>query len=163
MKLHHFAAAAVLAVAGAQAFAFSPSESFDSAASTYVFSATNILAGDTSFTFTLDTSKGIKAGTYNIAGDISSTGFSFDSVKLGTTEWTLYAGSKGKMVFGDVELTAALPLTLTITGAKFSNANTAASFSGSLVMAPVPEPETYALMLAGLGAVGFVAYRRRSV
>jgi PEP-CTERM motif-containing protein len=30
-----------------------------------------------------------------------------------------------------------------------------------VVTAPVPEPETYALMLAGLGALGFVARRRR--
>jgi hypothetical protein len=29
------------------------------------------------------------------------------------------------------------------------------------VFAPVPEPETYALLLAGLGAVGFAARRRR--
>lgn len=30
-------------------------------------------------------------------------------------------------------------------------------------LAPIPEPETYALMLAGLGAVGFMAKRRRRV
>lgn len=31
------------------------------------------------------------------------------------------------------------------------------------VAAPVPEPETYAMMLAGLGLIGFVARRRRQV
>jgi hypothetical protein len=29
--------------------------------------------------------------------------------------------------------------------------------------APVPEPETYAMLLAGLGALGFVGRRRRKV
>lgn len=33
---------------------------------------------------------------------------------------------------------------------------------GFLALAPVPEPETYALMLAGLGLVGVAAARRRS-
>jgi hypothetical protein len=31
----------------------------------------------------------------------------------------------------------------------------------NFVAAPVPEPSTYALMLAGLGAVGFVARHRK--
>jgi hypothetical protein len=36
-------------------------------------------------------------------------------------------------------------------------------YAGGLIAqtAPIPEPETYALMLAGLGIVGFIARRRR--
>jgi len=30
-------------------------------------------------------------------------------------------------------------------------------------LAPVPEPETYAMLLAGLGVIGFIARRRRAV
>ena len=53
--------------------------------------------------------------------------------------------------------------TQTITGASLTS-SFVASVSGAgteIFMAPIPEPETYALMLAGLGALGFVARRRR--
>jgi hypothetical protein len=53
--------------------------------------------------------------------------------------------------------------TETITGASLTSSFTA-SLTGAgteLFLTPVPEPETYALLLAGLGVLGFVARRRR--
>ncbi len=38
---------------------------------------------------------------------------------------------------------------------------TPASYGGNITVSPIPEPKTFALMLAGLGALGFVARRRR--
>ena len=35
-------------------------------------------------------------------------------------------------------------------------------YSAAINAVPVPEPETYAMMLAGLGALGFLAHRRRN-
>nr|WP_316644031.1 FxDxF family PEP-CTERM protein [uncultured Roseateles sp.] len=48
--------------------------------------------------------------------------------------------------------------TLTIAGA----ADFSSAYTGSIKVTPVPEPETWALMLAGLGALGTLAYRRRA-
>ncbi|MDC8774167.1 FxDxF family PEP-CTERM protein [Roseateles albus] len=45
-----------------------------------------------------------------------------------------------------------------VTGTALRNA----SYSVALAVTPVPEPTTYALLLAGLGAVGFVARRRKA-
>ncbi len=43
----------------------------------------------------------------------------------------------------------------------YTNAAYTSHSQDQLYMVPVPEPETYAMMLAGLGLIGFVANRRR--
>ena len=48
---------------------------------------------------------------------------------------------------------------IAVTG--FTSGSAGGAYTGILAAAPVPEPETYALMLAGLGIVGFIASRRR--
>ena len=50
-------------------------------------------------------------------------------------------------------------------GVTFSGANaflTAATPIGTVTVSPVPEPETYALMLAGPASIGVAARRKRS-
>jgi hypothetical protein len=47
-----------------------------------------------------------------------------------------------------------------ITSLVFSSTDNAFE-SANFSITPIPEPETYALMMAGLGVMGFVARRRR--
>jgi len=49
-----------------------------------------------------------------------------------------------------------------ITGLVFTNTPSINAFeTANYSITPIPEPETYALMLAGLGALGFIARRRK--
>jgi len=50
--------------------------------------------------------------------------------------------------------------TLTVKGTGISGSD--ASYGGNVVAVAIPEPETWALMLAGIGVVGFLVGRRRS-
>jgi len=40
--------------------------------------------------------------------------------------------------------------------------NHATSASGTFLLTPVPEPETYAILVAGLGLLGLTARKRRA-
>ena len=50
---------------------------------------------------------------------------------------------------------------LSIAGFKL-NPGVSASYGGNISINPVPEPETYAMLLAGLGMIGFSIRRRKS-
>lgn len=85
------------------------------------------------------------AGTLLYTGSQKSTG-KVDNWKLNTSNLVLTAGDYYLKVIGTV------------------NSSAAGSYSGniSLKALAVPEADTYAMLLAGLGMVGFVARRRKS-
>lgn len=51
--------------------------------------------------------------------------------------------------------------TLNIAGYKL-NPSLSASYAGNISISPVPEPETYAMLLAGISMIGFSIRRRKS-
>jgi hypothetical protein len=78
------------------------------------------------------------------------------------------------MTFAVPEPSGSAPFAFTAQGLSFTGTDLAVSLirknswvflsevEFNAVAAPIPEPETYALMLAGLGAVGFAARRRKA-
>jgi len=105
---------------------------------------------------------------------------SFEADVQGNDSWNFYSGIEvfwngvSQGVFtgngGSGNMWAIESMTVTGTASSSSLSFQAVGASDSLgvsldavsLTAAVPEPETYALMLAGLGAIGFVARRRRT-
>lgn len=63
------------------------------------------------------------------------------------------------LVLSGAGLLSAGSYTLEISGSGITGPS--ASYGGNLTVSAIPEPETYAMMLAGLSAIGFMAARRR--
>lgn len=95
----------------------------------------------------------------------ASTGLDITGLSLYTAANTLVkAGTSLHSGMIDVwTLSTASPLLvgnyyLQVSGTMVSN--TSGSYGGAVMLAPVPEPETYGMLAAGLGLLGFMARRR---
>ena len=117
-----------------------------------------------SFTFTPDVT-GMAAGSLTTIGFTNSSNLDFSGATLNGVAFTLGAGGLGHNFgfTGLIPTTGSLIVKVWGIAAPALAAGTAisASYGGSMSVSPVPEPETYAMMMAGLGLVGFMARRRK--
>ncbi len=91
------------------------------------------------------------ADTFTGAGN-SGFVFALDAVQAAAAQAAAFTGDFGSNVFG---------LSANLSNATGGFETFFVASAGGSVTAPIPEPQTYALMLTGLGAVGFMAFRRR--
>jgi len=137
----------------------------------FVVDITGLTAPVMKLTLTLDSFTVSSAGTYTL-WDYASSG-TIDELKKGGSDWTsIYDDLGAEVTYGSFEYQVADKDTVRILelnesarndlNAAIANHHSEWAFGGTFEpTAPIPEPETYALMLAGLGVVGWMAKRRR--
>jgi len=174
MTFKSIAVSAILGTVVSSSFALNevlppltPSASFDNTVSglfmdTFQFSLTGL-----SITAVSITNNEINSGGSSFGGILGFSGFVDLPVGADvplTYSTTPIPGPDGSTIHVQrLEGNALLPLgtyTIVVTGTGITGST--ASYGGNVVATPVPEPETYAMMLAGLGAIGFLVARRRN-
>lgn len=112
--------------------------------------------------------------TTSVTGDLTADLFSLSGTArngLDITGFSLFSGT-GELLGGTQLSTGSLDswslnydnlsagsYYVMVNGSVLSNS--AGKYYANIALAPVPEPETYAMMLAGLGLLGFTARRRK--
>jgi hypothetical protein len=128
------------------------------------FSVTHFEMGDFVDTFNLEPSSGF----FNVDSSLITIGFlattdvSFFSADINGNALTL--SPNGAVEWGTLSMAPIMgPLVLTVYGT-VGNGGTgpaAASYAGTANISPVPEPQTWGLLLMGLPLVGYLSRRRK--
>lgn len=106
----------------------------------------NVTFGGNTYTLALDQVSFVSTTLGTLADeDSSASGFSFSNLAAGTYELVVSGTLDGSGVYSGTAFI----------GAEYT-------VSGVTQLSTAPEPESYAMMLAGLAAVGMLARRRRS-
>jgi opacity protein-like surface antigen len=152
-------AAVIAATAGAaQANDVVDSPAFSGLTATFEALHTSGAFTDT-FTFLVAGSTTASVSVVTIGAGVADIDFTGATLNGSPLVLTTDAGGFVELLYTPASFAVTGPLTLVITGTSGSNA----SYTGSLNVAAVPEPQTLALMLAGMAGVGWVARRRAQV
>lgn len=172
MNLKPLVAASVLATACAAAFADDMTMNVPwvpdpgtAGAGSAGWGVTHIEAGAFTDTFTFTgLSDGVFSSSLVTIGFRPADNIDFTSISVNGQAYNLIGSGPGVEVANFSPQTLSGPIVLTVTGiagpALADGTAISASYAGTANLAPVPEPETYALMLAGLGVVGMLGRRR---
>jgi len=120
---------------------------------------------DDQFTFSLSVASVVQSNVVTLLGNITPAGYNIVTagadLTFGTWDDALVVGHgfSGTST-PNFDTLAAGTYAFTVFG-KNNAAVSVYALGASAVAVPVPEPETYAMLAAGLGIVGFVASRRR--
>ncbi|MYN29063.1 FxDxF family PEP-CTERM protein [Duganella levis] len=168
MKIKSILAAAALTIVASSAFATNTvvtlvQDPVNAAKYTGGFNISHTSAFTDTFTFSPSFQSSTVSTVLTSIGFDKVTNIDFTSVKLNGVALSITNGVVDvAQTLTQLNLTG--PLTLVVSG-KAGVANTPnfnASYSGTINVTAVPEPETFAMLGAGLALVGFAARRRKA-